>query len=163
MAALQIESPYDYYADPTIGRPVFNGQIFIGLADKDPTLQENQITVLKTTESGKNIPIQQPVKTSSGGVPVDENRNYISIATDGVDVYSVKVLNKQGSQVYYEPFAKSSTVGFDKVTYFDTLDQAINNGKIFNGSALNIHEYSLGNGGGAMWDVVLTSSVVPNG
>ena len=46
MAALQIKSPYEYFPDPDIGRPIFNGQIFIGVADKDPTLSENQITVL---------------------------------------------------------------------------------------------------------------------
>lgn len=53
-----------------------------------------------------------------------------------------------------------------KVTYFDTVEQAeneIDTLKIYSGSALNIREYSTGNGGGAMWDVVLTSSVVPNG
>ena len=45
--------------------------------------------------------------------PVDENGNYISIATDGIAVYSIKVLNKQGTQVYYEPFAKSYSIGDD--------------------------------------------------
>ena len=50
----------------------------------------------------------------------------------------------------------------DRVIPFDTLDEAINETnpiKIFNGAALNLKERTTGNGGGAMWDVVLASSV----
>ncbi len=57
-------------------------------------------------------------------------------------------------------------VGESRVIPFDTLDAAINStdtSKIFAGAALNLKERSTGNGGGAMWDVVLTSSVVTNG
>jgi len=71
--------------------------------------------------------------------------------------------------------AKDSGVNIDnsgvitdlnKVIPFNTLDEAVNETsplKIFNGAALNLKERSTGNGGGSMWDVVLTSSVVPNG
>ncbi len=54
----------------------------------------------------------------------------------------------------------------NKVIPFDTLDEAVNETnhlKIFIGAAINIKERTTGNGGGAMWDVVLTSSVVPDG
>ncbi len=57
----------------------------------------------------------------------------------------------------------SYDIGGDRVVPFKTLDEAINAASIFEGAALNLKERSLGNGGGAMWDVVLTSSVVPNG
>ncbi len=53
-----------------------------------------------------------------------------------------------------------------KVTYFDTLEQAINEAdtlKIYEGASLFIREYSSGNGEGAMWKVAATLSVVPNG
>jgi len=58
------------------------------------------------------------------------------------------------------------TTDLNKVVPFDNLNQAVsssNTAKIFNGAALNIREYSTGSGGGAMWDVVLTSNVTPNG
>jgi len=71
--------------------------------------------------------------------------------------------------------AKDSGVNIDnsgvitdlnKVIPFNTLDEAVNETsplKIFNGAALNLKERSTGNGGGAMWDAVLTSTVTPNG
>ncbi len=53
----------------------------------------------------------------------------------------------------------------DRVVPFDTLDEAVNETnplKIFNGAALNLKERTAGNGGGAMWGVVLASSVTTN-
>jgi hypothetical protein len=46
---------------------------------------------------------------------------------------------------------------------FPTLDAAITDTSLSNGDALNIKERTAGNGGGAMWDVVLASTVTPNG
>ncbi len=57
----------------------------------------------------------------------------------------------------------SYDIGSDRVVPFETLDEAINAASIFEGAALNLKERSAGNGGGAMWDVVPTSSVTPNG
>lgn len=51
------------------------------------------------------------------------------------------------------------------VISFGDLNEAENETSlelIFDGAALNIAERTAGNGGGAMWDVVLTSSVTPN-
>ena len=105
MAALQIKAPYEYYPDPTIGRPVFNGQIFIGVADTDPTIVANQILALGVFESGDEIGLQQPISTNRGGIAVDPNGDLINIATDGVETFAISVLNKQGSLVYYNGFA----------------------------------------------------------
>jgi len=51
------------------------------------------------------------------------------------------------------------------VIRFNTLGDALSESNptlMFDGAALNIKERTTGNGGGAMWDVVLTTSVTPN-
>ncbi|MDG1859732.1 MAG: hypothetical protein P8I94_11545, partial [Emcibacteraceae bacterium] len=50
----------------------------------------------------------------------------------------------------------------DKVLSFPFLDAAVFSTGIQEGDALNLAERTTGNGGGAMWDVVLASSVTPN-
>jgi len=87
---------YDYYPDPTRGRPVFNGSIFVGVVDTDPEF--NQLTISAKQEDGTVVPLSQPVSTSAGGVP-QLNGSPIRILVDGN--YSLKVLNSGGSQVYY--------------------------------------------------------------
>ena len=105
MGALQIKAPYEYYPDPTIGRPLFNGQIFIGVMDTDPTIEANQIQAVGVFENGNEIGLQQPIATNSGGIATDLSGNYVNIATNGVPVFSIAILNKQGVQVYYNAFA----------------------------------------------------------
>ena len=45
---------------------------------------------------------------------------------------------------------------------FNTLDEAINADFLVEGKVLHLKERTTGNGGGAIWDVVLASSVTPN-
>ncbi|HHZ71386.1 MAG TPA: hypothetical protein EYN67_02045 [Flavobacteriales bacterium] len=61
--------------------------------------------------------------------------------------------------------SNQTLIDLGRVIPFDILQDAIdenNTAKIFNGAALNLKERTTGNGGGAMWDVVLASSVTPN-
>ena len=46
---------------------------------------------------------------------------------------------------------------------FNTLDAAVNADFLVDGKVLNLKERTTGNGGGAIWDVVLASGVTPNG
>ncbi len=103
---------YDYYPDPTKGRPVFNGSIYVGEPDTDPTLAINQKDVSIVQENGTVVPVAQPVNTGAGGVPL-YNGSPVTITTNGN--YSLAVLNNQGSQVYY--FANSSIVESSTTVY----------------------------------------------
>lgn len=96
----QVLLPYEYYPDPTKGRPVFNGQIFVGNPDTDPEIASNRKSIRAIQESGASVPVSQPVRTSAGGVPVI-NGSPVQLVVDGE--YSIKVLNAQGAQVYYAP------------------------------------------------------------
>lgn len=59
---------------------------------------------------------------------------------------------------------KSNTVDrYEVGLKCDTLDDALNNMRIKNGDSLSIKERVFNKGGGATWDVVVTSSVIPNG
>lgn len=96
----EVRSPYDYYPDPTRGRPVFNGQIFVGRPDTDPQVVSNRLTVLALQEDGSKVPIAQPIRTGAGGVPMI-NGSPVQLSTEGE--YSIKVLDANGAQVYYAP------------------------------------------------------------
>ena len=93
-----VRLPYDYFPDPTRGRPVFNGSIYVGLPDTDPQITTNQITVLAVQEDGISVPIAQPIRTGAGGVPT-LNGSSIQLQVSGE--YSIKVLDHLGVQVYY--------------------------------------------------------------
>lgn len=92
--------PYRYYPDPTRGRPVFNGSIYVGLPDTDPQVASNQLAVKAFQEDGSSVPIAQPIRTSAGGVPV-LNGSPVQLQVEGE--YSIKVLDNMGAQVYYAP------------------------------------------------------------
>jgi hypothetical protein len=98
MALNTVSLPFGYYPDPTKGRPVFNGSIFIGVPDLDPTILANQKTVTIRQEGVDTPSVPQPISTSAGGVPVF-NGSPAEILVDGS--YSMAVLNNQDSQVYY--------------------------------------------------------------
>lgn len=96
----EVRLPYDYYPNPTSGRPLFNCQIFVGKPDTDPQIPGNQITVRAVQESGTTVAIAQPIRTGAGGVPM-LNGSPVQLRTDGE--HSIKVLDSQGAQVYYAP------------------------------------------------------------
>lgn len=94
----EVRLPYSYYPDPTRGRPVFNGFIYVGRADTDPQITTNQIQVTAVQENGISVPIAQPIRTGAGGVPI-LNGSPIQLQVSGE--YSIKVLDSVGAQVYY--------------------------------------------------------------
>lgn len=96
----EVKLPYTYYPDPTRGRPVFDGKIYIGTPDTDPQIPGNQILVKAVQENGSSVPISQPIRTGAGGVPM-LNGSPVQLTADGE--YSIKVLDKYDAQVYYAP------------------------------------------------------------
>ena len=93
-----VRLPYEYYPDPTRGRPVFNGSIYVGQPDTDPQITSNQLQVTAIQEDGTAVPIAQPIRTGAGGVPI-LNGSPIQLQVSGE--YSIKVLDNLGAQVYY--------------------------------------------------------------
>ena len=164
MANSIVRLPIDYFPDPTKGRPVFNGSVYIGNPDTDPEVLGNRKTVTLRQEDGTEVPITgagQPLITGAGGV-ILYNGSPAQVLTNGD--YSIKVLNAQGSKVYYvESVNDGSPATIDKVTFkYNTLADAIASTDIYETAALNIAELTAGNGGGAMWDAVLSSTVTEN-
>jgi hypothetical protein len=96
--ANEVALPFHYYPDPTKGRPVFFGSIYIGRPDTDPQITSNQLVVKAFQENGGSVTISQPIQTGAGGVPM-LNGSPVQLQTDGE--YSIKVLNNLGAQVYY--------------------------------------------------------------
>ena len=123
MTFQNVPSPAEYYADPTIGRPIFNGSIYIGEPDTDPEIAANQIQVYALQEAGGvPVAIGQPIATSAGGVPVDSSGNNITLQiSDTQSTYSIKVLDKQGNQEYYFQAAKGDRDGNPVYATFDSV------------------------------------------
>lgn len=166
MANNIVRLPLGYFADPTKGRPVFNGSVFIGNPDTDPEILGNRKTVTLRQEDGTEVPISgpgQPLLTGSGGV-ILYNGSPVQVLTDGN--YSIKVLNSSGAQVYFienaldgEPITTDSTIA---VKNFATLALAVADTSLVDGDTLDLAERTTGNGGGDTWDVVLSSTVTEN-
>lgn len=79
---------------------MFDGSIYVGLPDTDPQVPTNRLQVLAFQENGTSVPIAQPIKTGAGGVPM-LNGSPVQLQVQGE--YSIKVLDKNGAQVYYAP------------------------------------------------------------
>lgn len=86
--------PYDYIGDSN-GRPLDKGQIYIGVAGQDPEF--NQIPVYLDAEMTKLI--DQPIRTNDGFVDFAGSLQELYALPE---VYSVKVLDKQGRKVLYK-------------------------------------------------------------
>ena len=93
-----INFPILYIPDPVKDRPLFNGQIYVGKPDLDPTVVINQKQLNVIEENGTVVPVAQPFTLSAGGVPV-YNGNPVRLDVTGN--YSIKILSKLGAQVYY--------------------------------------------------------------
>lgn len=102
MATNAVINPYQYFQDFNKGRPIFNGMIYVGKVGLDPEVIANQkdVTFLDACDCPVNTVIMQPIRTSSGGVPI-YNGSPIRLFVDGP--YSLKVNDSKGVQVYYTP------------------------------------------------------------
>lgn len=115
-----VEIPYDYYPNFNKDGPLYNGKIFIGKVNTDPEIIANQkpVTYQDSCDCVVETPIIQPIRTSSGGVPI-YNNSPVRLFVEGS--YSMKVLDKGGNLIYYVP----DTTNGVPVTV-DQLDAAIN-------------------------------------
>lgn len=110
MTAEAVSTPFTYFNDPDIGRPIFNGYLYFGEVNTDPEL--NPVPVYRLEENNSLTPITQPVRTSAGGIPLDDFGNPSILAVDGN--YSLNVYRSngtvQGSLAYSIVSARSETL-----------------------------------------------------
>ena len=108
MTTNAVINPYQYFQDFNKGRPIFNGMIYVGKVGLDPEVTANQkdVTFLDACDCPVNTVIMQPIRTSSGGVPI-YNGSPIRMFVEGS--YSLKVNDSKGIQVYYSPDVNSGT------------------------------------------------------
>ncbi|MCP4954027.1 MAG: hypothetical protein GY919_00205, partial [Photobacterium aquimaris] len=155
MANALIELPLPYIGDFGKGRPIFNGQIYVGVVDLDPEIPANQKQIVGIQENGTEVNLPQPVATSSGGYPT-YNGAPIRLAVDGA--YSLKILDKQGNQEYYfSNVEQGAPVVFsdNPVLYRDTVAIAVADTDLVIGQYITTKGYhSANDGGGANYIVV---------
>ena len=89
-----VANPYSYYNNRNKTGPLFNGFIYVGIPDLDPTIIANQKQVTAKQEDGTQVPIAQPIRTNSGGYAVDSAGNPVVLLVDGN--YSIRVNDKNG-------------------------------------------------------------------
>ena len=159
-----VRMPAEFFGDPNQNRPIFFGSIFIGLPDTDPEVEINRIDVILRQEDGTEVPIgpeAQPLLTGGGGYVLYQG-SPVSVLVTGN--YSIKVLNKSGGQeFFFDNVLDGAPVTLQQaVLKFDTLADAVESSIIYDTAQLNIAERTTGNGGGAMWDVVLSTTVTEN-
>jgi hypothetical protein len=94
MALNFVGNPYSYYNNRNKTGPLFNGFIYVGIPDLDPTIGANQKAVTAKQEDGTKVGIAQPIRTNSGGYAVDAGGNLVVLLVDGN--YSIRVNDKQG-------------------------------------------------------------------
>ena len=152
-----INFPILYIPDPVKGRPLFNGQIYVGIEDLDPQVVANQKQLNVIEENGTVVPVAQPFILSAGGVPV-YNGNPVRLDVTGN--YSIKILSKLGVQVYYIENAFQGdpvTINGNYTTNFLTLTDALSSmdeSRIYAGAVVSTKELTTGNGYPAIYDVV---------
>ena len=154
---------YEYFPDPTKGRPVYFGSVYVGVVDLDPQIPANQLTIQYRQEDGTLVPATQPVLTGAGGVPL-YNGSPVQIIVDGA--YSMKVLNSSGAQVYYRADSSDNDAPIrDIITPFDDLTELrANTDSALLRAGLAGHTTEGDGGGGEFWlDTSDTSTADDNG
>lgn len=175
MANAIVRLPVGYFPDPDIGRPLWNAKIYVGVVDLDPKIPANQITVTGRQESGAEVTLPQPVRTNSGGVPVDTNGDVVTLLVDGA--YSMRVDDRQDNDKYYfanvlegAPVVFTDLPNYSRIP-FNTVQDA-KSGVLNNGDSINLQigdfvvtngYNSVNDGGGANYVVVANGTGTDDG
>jgi len=122
MAKVALSLDILFVADPTKDGVIAFGNVYIGEPDTDPEVEVNRKTVTIVQEDGTPVdidPSAQPLNTGGGGILLYQG-SPVTVLVDGE--YSLKINDKYGSQIYYDPLQNSQA----------TI--SLSGGKIINGS-----------------------------
>ena len=142
-------NPWVQHDGPT--SPYAGGTVYFGLPNQDPIGNPKA----PFSDSALQVPIGESQTLDSKGM------YQTAIFLKGA--YSMSLFDSNNNFVRTDPDVRGAiTSGDGSVISFSTLLEAVQSVGIGDGDTLNIAERTTGNGGGAMWLVVLTSSVTPN-
>lgn len=110
--------PFWYVPDQSASRPVFNGKMYFGIPDTDPTVIANQIDVYMQEEDGTMTLLPQPIMTGAGGIPMFSG-NAIQLFVE--QEYSLAVLNSLDVQIFYAPKVLFNDVYSSNIDNIDSL------------------------------------------
>ncbi|CNL09915.1 phage head-binding domain-containing protein [Yersinia aldovae] len=95
-----IGMPSQLFTMPRKFGAVFNGKIYIGIIDTDPTIPSNQIQVYLENEDGSLVPMAQPIVINAGGFPVYNGQIAKFVTVQG---HSMAVYDSFNAQQFYFP------------------------------------------------------------
>lgn len=161
MSTTKIEFPYAYMPLFASGKPVSGGNVYIGVADLDPEVPANQITVYFAQEDGNIVTGSQPITLSSGGVPT-YNGSPVGVRIDpGLD-YAIKILSSTGAQVYYSPSNEVGSTG-EVTANVDTVAD-LQAASFDDGLFYGTHGYySVADGGGGLYYIKTSAQASSDG
>ncbi len=117
-------SPFQYFADPTKTRPIFNGFIYIGKVDGDPTNPDDQIPVQVICECGGTpVNVTQPIRTGPGGLPIYNGQPAQIVVCQ--QNYSLTLQDKDRVQIYHSPNVRGFSLPANQPVTHNTLAEAI--------------------------------------
>lgn len=88
---------YQYVYD---GKPLFNGKIYAGVENTDPTNPANQVDILAVQSDGSTVVQNQPVRTNSNGYAIDGSGNVAYLKVESK--YSIAVYTANDVLVHEE-------------------------------------------------------------
>lgn len=95
-----ISAPSQLFTMPNKFASVFNGKIYIGKIDTDPTVPANQIQVYIENEDGSYTQVPQPIRTNAGGYPVYNGQVAKFVTVEG---HSMLITDANGAQLFSYP------------------------------------------------------------
>ena len=159
-----VNFPIIYIPDPVKGRPIFNGQLYIGVIDLDPKIPASQEQVFFVQENGDLIAASQPIVLSAGGVPV-YNGTPVTLYVAGE--YSMRIDDKLGAQIYY--IARTSSTGSDSVITHAEVSKTLSSGQLIvefpgiTAARANVHIGTASGDRGKLFEGVLADYTVTGG
>lgn len=116
-----VSMPSQLFTMPREFKSVFNGKIYIGKIDTDPTIEANQIQVFVENEDGNYTPMPQPIRTNAGGYPVYNGKVSKFVTIEG---HSMLIQDANGVQLFYFP----NVLKYDPDQFRQELETAFEDG-----------------------------------
>ena len=123
MASNIVKLGLEYFPQSSIGRPISNADIYVGIPDTNPETVGNQKQLSVLQEDGTIVAVDQPISTGAGGVPLYDG-SPVTLLVDGD--YSLKVNDSTGIQMYYIP--NTSDQSLDPGNYYYPDYAAVDHG-----------------------------------